>query len=340
MKKKLTQKDIAEELGISPTAVSITLSDPETSRVSEERKLAILEYVREHVPHLSPKKARQRIVLCLPEINAYSGSVYGAITTGVQEACRARDWELDIQMGSLPDNRDLMQEDPPPTGIIAVVGRDAFGHLDVIARRIPVVLVNSQDSGQTCDGVDLDNHTGMELILKTLHNQGHRHFVFLRDHNGKDRFRHHLRQRVEAFFGFALSRSLNVCSADCINVGDHGPTGQAPAYDQTLRLLCARSPRPTAVVCFNDLVAAQFIHAAQRAGHAIPGDFSVTGYDDHPTALQTAPHITTVKHDRSGMGARAVEMLALRQEKAKMAFLRVLIPPQLVIRESHARPTA
>lgn len=337
IKRSLTQQEIAKQLGISPTAVSLTLSDPQTRRVSEERKHIILEFVKEHAPRLTPASTQQRVVLCLPEINAYSGSVYGAITTGIQEACRQRNWDLDIQMGLLPDNRELVRGAQKPSGIIAVVGRDAFNHLGDISKHTPVVLVNSQESEQSSDSVDLDNHSGMEVLLKTLYNQGHRRFLFLRDHNGKDRFRHHLRQRSEAFFGFALSRGLESSSADFINVGDQGPTGQAPAYDETLRMIRSRSQPATAIVCFNDLVAAQFIHAVQRAGLSVPDDFSVTGYDDHAVALQTAPRITTVKHDRTGMGGIAVDVLALRLERPKSPFVRILVPPQLVSRESHGR---
>lgn len=335
--KKLTQKEIAKALGISPTAVSITLSDPQTSRVSEERKHVILEYVREHVPRLYPKISKQRVILCLPEINAYSGSVYGGITSGIQEACRLREWDLDIQMGPLPDNRVLVRTGKKQTGIIAVVGRDTFEHLEQISKELPLVLVNSQESPLCCDEVDLDNHAGIELLMKTLYNQGHRRFVFIRDHNGKDRFRHHLRQRTEAFFGFAISRNLEISTADCVNVGDYGAAGQAPSYDAMLKKLRSRKTPPTALVCFNDMVAAQVIHAAHRADLDVPGDFSVTGYDDHEMALQTSPQITTIRHDRSGMGSMSVDVLAMRIHHPKSPCSRLLTPPQLVSRKSIAR---
>jgi len=335
--KKLTQKEIAQALDLSPTAVSVTLSDPQTTRVSEERKQAILDYVREHVPRLYPKINNQRVVLCLPEINAYSGSVYGGITSGVKEACRKREWDMEIQMGQLPDNRQLLRTGDKPTGIIAVVGRDSFDHLEHISKELPVVLVNSQESPQFCDEVDLDNRAGIELLMKALYSQGHRRFVFVRDHNGKDRFRHHLRQRTEAFFGFAIARGLEVSSGDCVNVGDFGPPGQAPSYDAMLSKVLSRKNPPTGFVCFNDMVASQVIHAAHRADVAVPEKFSVTGYDDHDMAMQTSPQITTVRHDRSEMGKIAVDVLSQRIHQPKSPFSQLLISPKLVSRQSIGR---
>ena len=46
-----------------------------------------------------------------------------------------------------------------------------------------------------------------------------------------------------------------------------------------------KSPEPpTAVVCFNDLVAIGALNATRAAGLRVPEDISITGWDDLPMA--------------------------------------------------------
>ncbi len=239
-------------------------------------------------------------------------------------------------MGQDAGESDILHGSESPVGVIVVLGRKRFTGLKDPGKPIPVVLVNGESLQNPSDVVDLDSRAGVELLLQLLYDQGHRHFVFLRDHNGEDRFRHHLRQRAEAFLGFLMAHKLNFTNQNFVNVGDHGPTGEAPAYDNTLRAILQYSPRPTAVVCFNDFVAVQFIHSVQRAGLAVPGDFTVTGYDDHAMALQTSPHVTTVKHDRTQMGRTAVDVLELRLDRPQSPRVRIIAPPALIPRHSHA----
>ncbi|MGU3647118.1 LacI family DNA-binding transcriptional regulator [Microbacterium sp. C23T] len=75
---------------------------------------------------------------------------------------------------------------------------------------------------------------------------------------------------------------------------------------------------PTAVVAANDLVAAGVIRAALDRGWRVPGDLSVSGWDDQPLGRLLSPALTTVEIDLEGLGSRAMTRLiaALRNEPA------------------------
>lgn len=333
-----TQQEIAEKLGVSPTTLSLTLKDPDTTRVSESRRRQILDFVREHAPRLYPTKIRCRISLCLPEIGTYAGPVYGAIVEGVQKACRERDWRVDIRMGAGGQSREEILGDSPPDGVIAIVGRSPFEPLRELSEFVPVVLLNGRAGGEVCDTLDLDNGSGVRQLLNVLHREGHRRIAFLFDHETGEEYRHHLRDRAETFFGALLLQGVPFSNEDFINVRDLSAAQAAPAYDAALAKLLARADRPTAVVCFNDYCAANFINAVQRAGLRVPEDFSVTGYDDHSLSRQTDPQITTVHHDREQMGVEAVEALAHRIARPDSPRLILSQPAQLVLRGSHGAP--
>jgi LacI family transcriptional regulator len=68
-------------------------------------------------------------------------------------------------------------------------------------------------------------------------------------------------------------------------------------------------PRPSAVVCFNDKVAAGVLQAAATRGLRVPDDLSVAGFDDIGVSRATTPRLTTVRQPLQEMGRTAVTML-------------------------------
>jgi DNA-binding LacI/PurR family transcriptional regulator len=75
---------------------------------------------------------------------------------------------------------------------------------------------------------------------------------------------------------------------------------------------------PLAVIAANDVLAAGAIRAAVRRGWSVPGDVSVTGWDDLPLSHHFLPSITTVFQDRRRLGAYSMRRLiaAIRGEEA------------------------
>jgi len=74
--------------------------------------------------------------------------------------------------------------------------------------------------------------------------------------------------------------------------------------------LMAMTPRPTAVMCGNDVLAVGAIGMARTLGLAIPGDVSVTGFDDIELARIVMPSLTTVHVPHREMGRQAARRIA------------------------------
>ena len=71
----------------------------------------------------------------------------------------------------------------------------------------------------------------------------------------------------------------------------------------------AWTPRPTAVFCGNDVLAIGALRAAKEMGLSVPGDVSITGFDDIELASLAEPALTTVHVPHREMGRRAAGML-------------------------------
>jgi DNA-binding LacI/PurR family transcriptional regulator len=67
--------------------------------------------------------------------------------------------------------------------------------------------------------------------------------------------------------------------------------------------------RPTALVCFNDIVAIGAYRAAHELGLQVPDDISIVGFDDIDIASELGPPLTTVATHGREIGKAAAEIL-------------------------------
>jgi LacI family transcriptional regulator len=96
------------------------------------------------------------------------------------------------------------------------------------------------------------------------------------------------------------------------------------------RLVLEARPRPTAVLCANDVLALAVESEALRAGLRIPEDIAIVGYDDIEGASTAPVTLTTIRQPGYELGLRAAEMAMRSPTEALVeAFA-----PELVIRES------
>ena len=87
----------------------------------------------------------------------------------------------------------------------------------------------------------------------------------------------------------------------------------------------------------SDILALSVISAAQELGLTVPGDLTVTGFDDLDYTTMMHPHLTTVAQPCHEMGRQSVDLLldGLRdRDEGKRTFL----PHRLMERESAAPP--
>ncbi|WP_281889493.1 substrate-binding domain-containing protein [Paenibacillus sp. YYML68] len=97
-------------------------------------------------------------------------------------------------------------------------------------------------------------------------------------------------------------------------------------------------PAPTALVCANDTIALTAMQALKELGVKVPGDVSVTGFDNIESSYQTSPALTTVHVPKESLGERAVERLLGRIERKQTPMEKLLLSGEVFYRESTAGP--
>ena len=102
--------------------------------------------------------------------------------------------------------------------------------------------------------------------------------------------------------------------------------------------------RPTAILCFSDVIAYGVVQEANALGLAVPGDLSVVGFDDNPLAQRMRPALTTVRQDVAAKGQAAAAALTAAIQRSRTGSggraRNVLLPTELIIRDSTAKPSS
>jgi LacI family transcriptional regulator len=174
--------------------------------------------------------------------------------------------------------------------------------------------------------VDVDNINGARKAVEYLINLGHRRIGIITNAPPQYTASAH---RLEGYRRALLKHGLPL-EEELVRYGDFT---EESGYAAMRELLDLASP-PTAVFVASDLVAFGALAAIRERGLAIPQDMAVVGFDDVRLARYITPPLTTVRLPAYELGARAVEMLIKMVEGEELVETQVLLPTELVIRES------
>jgi LacI family transcriptional regulator len=195
---------------------------------------------------------------------------------------------------------------------------------DVTAALAPVVLINRAGGTPAVPSLAVDYRAGVRELAEHLYTVGHRSFAFLEGPPTSVSNAHRL-------LGLEEFRAARPGVAITRVVGGAGTEDGRAAVEAVL------ATGATAVLAFNDLVAIGLLGALAERGVDVPGDLSVTGFDDIPFARYTSPPLTTasVPHEELGEQAwyRVHAMMTGRTPEPDL-----LVAPRLELRGSTGPP--
>ena len=207
-----------------------------------------------------------------------------------------------------------------------IAGLSAVRRIEALSARIPLVAVGHHASSPSTgfDTVNNDDILGARLAVRHLLSRG---FVDI------------------AMLSLAGTRSTSIARRERgyrLEMEDSGcgeqvsilPAGASPAdVRSAVKHTLASSTRPSAVFCWCDLVAFQFISAAIEAGLSIPADIGVIGYDDSALCELSQHRLTSIHQSGPELGERAAALLVQRLS-GRLSSAHVLVEPWVAIRQS------
>ena len=307
-------KQIAADIGVSAATVSNALTGK--GRVSEEMAQRIraraeaLGY-RPNVTARALKSGQTGILgLVMPDL---TNPLFPRIAQSLSDAADERRLGILIadSRGSAGEQRNAMKRliDRGVDGLLVVPQKGSAPE----APGVPMVVINTASDPQNT--VSSDHVGGGTLIGAHIAEQGHRSVVLL----GGDAVSEVQQDRISGM-RTALEGRAEVTVA-------WGTEGIA-----ALPQLIAEGA--TAILATSDLLALQVQSALAQAGLSVPGDVSLTGFDDLPLASAMHPTLTTVAQDVPEIARRAIEAFCAQIAGAPTPAAGETVPTRLVQRAS------
>ncbi len=335
--KRPTIDDVAREAGVSKATVSAVINDTGSVKdATRNRVLQVIQDLNYRPSGLAKRTGAQKsrsIGLLIKEIdNPY----YSEMVASARKHAHDHGYTLLVASseGEYQAERQIVEllraKDVDGLLINPVLDENTdLSHLFELKRRnFPFVLLE-EIRGVQASLVDIDNVEVTRKAVRYLIDVGHRQIV----HFAGPRYSMRSEQRIEGVRR-AYSESSLIFTEDLIvPAGASCEDGYRAGLDY---FRATNGPdRPTAVLCYNDLVALGLLRALSERGIQVPGDVSVVGYDDIEILRYLPMSLTTISLPKREIAEKAIHLLVQQIEaREPVPPEKIFFDAELVIRGS------
>ncbi len=329
---KLVLRTVAEKAGVSQATVSRVLNgQPGVSEATRTRVLTAVDVLGYERPSKLRVRSAGLVGLIVPELdNPVFPALAQAIETELSLSSYTSVLCTQTPGGIREDEYVDMLLEREVAGIVFVSGTHASMTSDLsryhrlVARRLPIVLVNGFTPEIDAPFVSCDDATAIDVSVRHLVELGHRRIGLA---VGPERYVPVARKI--AAFGPCLQGLLPARDRTAAVVAtEFTLEGGALAASTLLDAGC------TAIVCGSDLMALGAIREIRARGLSVPRDVSVVGFDDSPMMDFTDPPLTTVRQPVGPMGVAAARALLADINGQPTAHAEIVFRPDLIVRGS------
>jgi LacI family transcriptional regulator len=302
-----TLGDVAKMAGVSSATVSRCLNAPdrvvEATRQRVQEAIETLGYTPNFAARVMAAKSTMTIGAIIPTME---NAIFARGVQAFQEELHRQGYTLLVASSAYrPDieNEQIRALVARGADGLLLIGHDREAEIyDYLARqKVPALAAWSHSEAGKIPSIGFDNAQAMFSLTQEVITLGHTRIAMI---SGVTQDNDRARLRLQGCRDAMAANGLDAATLPVIEAAyeiEHG----AAAFTK----LMARSPRPSVVMCGNDVLATGALLCAQRLGMAVPGDVSITGFDDIELARVTNPALTTVHVPHREMGGKAAREL-------------------------------
>lgn len=334
----ITLRDVAADVGVSVSTVSLVLNDNDRGRVRPDLAARVRSSAEQlgYQPNLLARslKLRKTHTIGFLSESVASSTFSGELLAGAHEAAKAAGYQLIIL--DVDDDLDqaarlLMQREVE--GLIIATDYHREQSLPTVARRLPVVFLDcvpdSAEAGVAAVIVP-DEYAGARAATDRLLDLGHTRIAHI---GVLDRDYIATGLRFQGYSDALAARGIGADPRLRVDADDPSTASGRVVAQHLLEL--PPELRPSAVFCFSDQIAWGVLQVARRRGVRVPEDLAVIGFDNQRfIAESTLPALTSVQlpHRRMGELALGAALKAIAHPGVRPE--RVVVDCPLVLRAS------
>ncbi len=331
-----TIKDVATLAGVSYTTVSHVINNtrPVSTKVRGDVEAAIkrLHYIPSAVARSLKHQSTSTIGLL---VSNCSNPYFAELSAGIEDACYRADYNVILcNSDDQPERQQAYLRvllEKRIDGLIICSAGDDVGLANLLRlAKVPVVIVDRQVKGINSDLIQVDHFKGAYMATRYLLDLKHKSIGCVAGPDttsvSSDRLNGYRKALADAGAPF---------QTDWVVRGDFTAEGGYKAA----RLLLKRA-KVTAVFAGNDMMGIGFLRFAEEHGIRVPNQLSVIGFDGIDLGRYIYPALTTVGQSIRRQGESAAATLLERIRKGGEGRLRrIILNPELIVRESTSAPT-
>jgi DNA-binding LacI/PurR family transcriptional regulator len=331
---QVTIKDIARELGISPSTVSRALKDhPDIST-----------YTKQAVKELAEKLSYQpnAIALSLKHSKSFTLGViipetvhffFSSVISGIEDIAYNAGYNIIIcqsnELFSRERSNANMLYSNRVDGLLISLSKETH-NLDHIRffqdNGIPVVFFDRGTDDLLCDQVIIDDYSAAFNIVDYMAKRGYKNII-------------HLAAPLNLEIGLKRKKGFEDALVKNGLPFDESKVVFADNFDEAFHKvshLIENGEIPDGIFAVNDLTALGAMRALKKNNLSIPDQVGVAGFGNGQNALLTDPPLTTVNQNGYNMGKKAAEIILNRISEGFENYIpkKYYIDTELVIRES------
>lgn len=308
-KRKITLKDIALALNLSPSTISRALNGYHS--ISVETIQQVKEYAEKHnyVPNtlaVNFRKNRTSLIgLVVPHIvhHFFSTTISGVIETAKKHGYHVLVSQSgDVKSGEIFACRTLLSTGVD--GLVISVSNETFeaDHLqDFLEEGKPIVQFDKITDHVISPKVVVDDFNGAYQAVKNLIENGYRKIA-------------HLSGRIEVKNAHGRFEGYKKALEDHgLEFREEWVKGcwdilESEGFDLTKELMEGSNP-PDAIFCITDLVALGAMKYLKSAGYEVPGQIGLMGFSNWMLSEYISPNLSSVDQHGFEIGQKATEIL-------------------------------
>jgi DNA-binding LacI/PurR family transcriptional regulator len=335
MRKKLTRKDIATVVGVSPSTVSRALSGsnllPQKTIERIRKTAAEMGYQPNALARHLARNRSFNIAYVVPQRRTRKGPLQVSYFSTILDAMvkEAFDWKYDITIVNYDEesselvaklaNRVYSRQ---VDGLVFIgLRQDTSFVKELSEKEIPFVLIGNRYSSSKIVTVCSDPYPAHMEMLKVLSENGYRRLFFVHGDLG---YYHAISQRK------ALLKAASETNFDIAEVIEGNYTRRS-GYSAAAYIM-KKKKNSDAVFLANDRMASGFYRYCYEHGVPIPDEIGIIGSDCDEAATALYPDLSSIYQPRMEMGTEAVRLLVDIIEKGKKRS--VIIPKSFVLKKS------
>jgi DNA-binding LacI/PurR family transcriptional regulator len=303
----VTIKDIAKQAEVSHSTVSRALNgSPLIARTTVERiRQTALELG--YLPSAAARSLKTNRSQALGVIlSSVEDPFFSEILQGIEEVAQESGYSLFMAASQHDPEREqtivqAMSEHRVDGVIICSASFKAEQRRQFLTYGVPIVVVNNQAAEDYRYSIYHDDVDGSRQVTRHLLDLGHRRIAYLGNSSSG-------RTTLDRLAGFQQEMETAGLSVPPEYI--HEVFGGEPEDGLNgLEYFLSLTDRPSALVCYNDMMAIGVLKGLRQAGIQVPKEFSVTGFDNIVFSAFTNPPLTTFDQPKRFIGAEAARLV-------------------------------